>query len=83
MFEKIQLIDTQVMVGERAAQYEADRTLYRYFQGQLLGHVEIFLPEGWFAAPADVEQTIRALRQARQAMHAASLKTTRSCFWRA
>jgi hypothetical protein len=70
-FEKVQLIDTAVVVRERTEQSEADRTLYRYFQGQLLGHVELFLPEGWFSAPADVEQTIRALRQARQAMHVA------------
>ncbi len=70
-FDKVRLIDTDIVVRERTEQYAADRTLYRYFQGQLLGHVEIFLPEGWFAAPADVDQTIRALRQARQGMHAA------------
>lgn len=69
-FDKVRLIDTAIVVRERTEQYEADRTLYRYFQGQLLGHVEIFLPDGWLAPPADVEQTIRALRQARQAMHA-------------
>jgi Zn-dependent protease with chaperone function len=70
-FSRVQLIDTDVIARERAEQYEADRTLYRYFQGQLLGHVELFLPEGWLAPPADVEQAIRALRQARQGMHAA------------
>src|SRR6185436_17295145 len=69
--DKIQLIDTDAIVRQRAEELEADRTLYRYFQGQLLGHVELFLPEGWFAAPSAVEQTVRALRQARQGMHAA------------
>jgi len=75
-FDKMQLIDAQTIVRERKERLAADRTLYRYFQGQLLGHVELFLPEGWFSPPTDAEQTIRALRQSRQAMHAALPKVT-------
>jgi hypothetical protein len=68
---KFELMDTQALIRQQHEHDEADRTLYRYFQGQLLGHVELFLPQGWFAPPADVEQTIRALRQARQSMYGA------------
>jgi Zn-dependent protease with chaperone function len=68
-YERVQLIDTSLAVQEQAEHYEAQRTLYRYFQGQLLGHRELFLPPGWAPTPADPEQTIRQLRQARQAMN--------------
>jgi hypothetical protein len=68
-YQHVRLIDTTLAVQEQKEQYEAQRTLYRYFQGQLLGHRELFLPEGWTPTPADPELTKRQLRQARQAMN--------------
>lgn len=68
-FQQLQVIDTALMVQEQVEQREAEDTLSRYFQGQLL-QKELFLPEGWTPSCADPEESIRLLRQARLAMHA-------------
>lgn len=67
-FSAQNLVPSEVIVAEQNAAQEALDTLYRYFQGEVLGTYEVFPPQAAQRPPEDAAQALRLLRDSRERM---------------
>ena len=62
------LVPTADLVAEQTETNETLKTLYRYFQGKVVGAIEVFLPPQSGAPPDSPRRTLELLKQSRQRM---------------